>query len=249
MEHKANKHKTARGSDMRDAAAPEDAGGSVNPTFADDDGATLRMRDQLLEDWVNPAYWRRVCPFLSVARDSHRQRRESSGKSDHDHQLPELCKARDLSEGAKNALHCSLRSDGFVSLSAETLEPLFGRIDDCEADDAAHGCEGAGPRPAASCAAADGLVYRLARGVARLVALGHSPSSICVYDEHWELLRRLQPLLHDVTGNKESGDVFAFHRSADPVHAAANTSDFGSTPHRDRPNAGPNSFREDGSAM
>jgi hypothetical protein len=83
--------------------------------------------------------------------------------------------------------------------------------------------------------------------VTRLVGLGHTPSTICVFDEHWELVRRLAPLLEAVTGNASSGDIFTFHRSAAPD--VANTSGFGSAPHRDKPHAGPESFRADGAAM
>ena len=80
------------------------------------------------------------------------------------------------------------------------------------------------------------------------IALGHSASSICVYDEHWELIRRLSPLLEAVTGNRPCGDIFTFHKSADPKHEPANTTSFGNVPHRDRPKPGAESFREDGAA-
>ena len=54
-------------------------------------------------------------------------------------------------------LRASLSAHGFVHLTAEALGPLLRR---------------------------DALVERLARGVTRLVELGHTSSTICVFDEH-----------------------------------------------------------------
>ena len=90
------------------------------------------------------------------------------------------------------------------------------------------------------------LVARLARGVLHLVSLGFMPSYITVYDEAWELVASVSPLLLHVTGNVQLGDWYTFCIDGTaPVAGTATTS--GWAPHRDRPAAGPDSFRGDGS--
>lgn len=89
---------------------------------------------------------------------------------------------------------------------------------------------GAVPRAAA---------HDLERGVHRLRELGHSASAILAYDETWEVAAALAPLLAAATGNAPTSDCFTF------VVAAGAPGGFAG-PHRDKPAAGPDTFRADG---
>ena len=180
----------------------------------------LSMEAQTLESWGDPAYWEEACPWLSARRDTQAEHAAGNDGASDDGGIA----GGSINDNLAKSLATSLGEHGFIHLTAEALGPLLDR---------------------------DNLVARLARGVTRLVELGFTPSSICMYDEHWELVRRLAPLLEAVTGNTPSGDIFTFHRSAAPdgMEKTANTSGFGSSPHRDKPNAGRESFRADGAAM
>jgi hypothetical protein len=74
------------------------------------------------------------------------------------------------------------------------------------------------------------------------VELGHTASAINSYDEAWELAEYITPLLRKATGNAPLGDWFSFH-----VTAARPSGFVG--PHRDKPMAAAETFREDGSPM
>jgi hypothetical protein len=83
------------------------------------------------------------------------------------------------------------------------------------------------------------LAASLETGVLRLVALGHSPTSIICYDEVWEYVRLLDVQLSAAQpGNVSSGDSVAFLVTP-TVHVFTG-------PHRDKPCAGPSSFHADG---
>jgi hypothetical protein len=86
------------------------------------------------------------------------------------------------------------------------------------------------------------LVNALVKGILRLLELGHSASAISSYDEAWELQQYAAPMITRVTGNQVSGDIFSFHVTADKQSGFVG-------PHRDKPLAGNNTFREDGSPM
>jgi hypothetical protein len=87
-----------------------------------------------------------------------------------------------------------------------------------------------------------GLINALARGVLVLVHAGHPASALAVYDEAWELAACISREFC-TTGNVPLGDWFTFCVD----RGGAQTS--GWAPHRDRPLAGPDTFRSDGSPM
>ena len=83
------------------------------------------------------------------------------------------------------------------------------------------------------------LASALEAGVLRLVELGHSPTSIMVFDESWEMGRLVQAQVSATQpGNVSSGDSVAF-LVAPTVHVFTG-------PHRDKPLAGPTSFHTSG---
>lgn len=83
------------------------------------------------------------------------------------------------------------------------------------------------------------LASSLELGVLRLVALGHSPTTILCYDEAWEMARLLGTQLAAAQpGNVSSGDSVAFLVTP-AVHVFTG-------PHRDKPCAGPASFHAGG---
>eukprot|EP00854_Cymbomonas_tetramitiformis_P013619 gene13619-16100_t len=71
------------------------------------------------------------------------------------------------------------------------------------------------------------LASKLARGVKALRGHGWPPTFIAIYDEAWEMVRQLSPLMLAVTGNKCNMDLVAWY--VDPSQAEA-----GFMPHRDR---------------
>lgn len=84
-----------------------------------------------------------------------------------------------------------------------------------------------------------GLASSLEAGVHRLTSLGHSPTTIILFDESWELTRLLGAQLTAAQpGNVASGDAVAFLVTPQ-VHVFTG-------PHRDKPLAGPSSFKADG---
>ena len=74
-----------------------------------------------------------------------------------------------------------------------------------------------------------------------LVALGHEPSAIYMYDEAWACGDALAALCMRASGNPPSGDAVAF--------LVAPQRHLFSGPHRDKPLAGTSSFRPDGAPM
>ena len=80
------------------------------------DAPSLQMVDQMVEDWHDAAYWRKVCPFLTVDRDTQREQGEDQG-------------AADPPADQVAALRDDLNRNGFLRLSAETLSPLLHRDD------------------------------------------------------------------------------------------------------------------------
>lgn len=115
---------------------------------------------------------------------------------------------------SSTTLQHTLNTRGFLSLSAASLSHLL---------------------PPA-------LIASLAAGVELLILLGHPPSAICQYDEHWEILRLLAPLLEGITGGVGVGDIFSFYKQSSTLPTFAG-------PHRDKPNSGPEALRKDGSAQ
>jgi hypothetical protein len=91
-------------------------------------------------------------------------------------------------------------------------------------------------------------IEALHQGVLRLVALGHSPSSVVAYDEAWALAAALTPLVQGFTGGLGQGeqllplgDWFSFLKDD------ARQGGFRG-PHRDKPMSGPESFSPQGDA-
>ena len=123
-------------------------------------------------------------------------------------------------EAEASTLRASLQERGFCSIPAGSSASLAQRAPGLNSD----------------------LVSRLNRGVLRLVELGHTASAINSYDEAWELAEYITPLLRKATGNAPLGDWFSFH-----VTAARPSGFVG--PHRDKPMAAAETFREDGSPM
>eukprot|EP00750_Incisomonas_marina_P032560 INCI9218.3.p1 GENE.INCI9218.3~~INCI9218.3.p1 ORF type:complete len:303 (-),score=37.54 INCI9218.3:773-1681(-) len=106
------------------------------------------------------------------------------------------------------------------------------------------------------------LIKRLAAGVEQLLALGHPPSAISMFDEAWLLAASLSPLIEELTGNVPLGDWFTFHvhggakSQSDLVRNPSSRPRAGWGPHRDRPGGVDQAdaqlapgFREDGSPM
>lgn len=107
------------------------------------------------------------------------------------------------------------------------------------------------------------LISRLAVGVEQLLALGHPPSAISMFDEAWLLAASLSPFIEEVTGNVPLGDWFTFHvhggsgGKSQPDNAFRGSRPrAGWGPHRDRPGGVDEvdsklapGFRKDGSPM
>ena len=94
---------------------------------------------------------------------------------------------------------------------------------------------------AASTGITSSAIANLERGVHRLVALGHSPSAITMYDESWAAGASLTPALRRASGNAPGSDTVAF--------LVAPGRHLFSGPHRDKPLAGVESFRSGGAPM
>ena len=91
---------------------------------------------------------------------------------------------------------------------------------------------------AASTGISSAAITALECGVHRLVALGHAPSAITMYDESWAAGAALAPALRRASGNPPGLDTVAF--------LVAPGRHLFSGPHRDKPLAGAESFRGGG---
>lgn len=82
------------------------------------------------------------------------------------------------------------------------------------------------------------LSERLALGARRLVAHGFNASFLMMYDEAWMVGGYITSFLEPSSGNAPIGDWYVFH-----VDDRVPGGYFPGPPHRDRPSAGPASFR------
>ena len=83
------------------------------------------------------------------------------------------------------------------------------------------------------------LCEALALGAMRLVAHGHPPVALLAYDEAWALGKATEFMQPASGGNLSMGDWYVFYVGDDFGYSPG-------PPHRDRPMAGPESFREQG---
>jgi hypothetical protein len=210
-----------------------------------DSDASLHLDQQSVESLLDAAYWRKCVPWLSVSRDTVGERLSQGssglgvtsvqgcgcggggccGGGGNDGRYATGC-SLSVSGGAgdseASARRSALQSRGFVALPAAKLAG-YG-VTDAKSIEALH------------------------QGVLRLVALGHSPSSVIAYDEAWALAAALTPLVQGFTGGSGQGeqllplgDWFSFLKDD------ARQGGFRG-PHRDKPMSGPESFSPNGDA-
>ena len=195
--------------------------------------ASLLASDITLAQLLDPAYWEAAVPFLHCRRDTN-------------------------AENSAAALAAALLvTPAFPPVPAPAPSPLL--LPHCtSAFDAAAAAAGGGSaalhaalitRGYFRLSAADlegiippGLPALLDRGIMRLRQLGHAPSAIAIFDEAWQLAHAVSGLCASATGNAPHlGDWMAFCVTPSS-HAFAG-------PHRDKPNAGDESFAADGAPL
>jgi hypothetical protein len=222
------------------------------------DPSDLRESAQTVATLSDPRYWEAVCPWLHCGRDSAREGNARAAS------VPAAAPVSRSSSGGGGG--------GGGSSSSSSSSSISGDSAGGDSDSAGGDSDSAGGVDARAAAAEmrdrgffqlgaevvaaqmagkphqagrhpSELVRGLERGVLRLVELGHSASAIAAFDEAWQLAEAISPLLERVTGNAPLGDWFSFH-----VTAARPSGFVG--PHRDKPLAGPETFRaSDGMPM
>jgi hypothetical protein len=166
------------------------------------------------------AYWELICPWLHASRDSAAEAADARGAA-----VGGGAAALLAASAAAIAERGAAVGGGAAALHTALIARGYFNVAASETT----------PLIGVGAAAA------LDAGVLRLVALGHAPTTIMHYDEAWSLVAALTPLCVAATGNDCAvGDIASFCVSAE-THA------FGG-PHRDKPGAGAEGFRADGSA-
>ncbi len=161
---------------------------------------------QSIQSLLDPEYWKKLCPFLSIS--------DSGSDEDSAIRSSSLSKCRDADCAAlrsADALGVALTDRGYFRLPSGELNFSHELFD------------------------------RLAVGVRRLVAYGYPPTFILMYDEVWLVGDHINTIMTATSGNNPIGDWFVFY--VDPL---ADNGYMPGPPHRDRPSAGLESFRQPG---
>eukprot|EP01094_Clydonella_sp_ATCC50884_P021652 TRINITY_DN4813_c0_g1_i1.p1 TRINITY_DN4813_c0_g1~~TRINITY_DN4813_c0_g1_i1.p1 ORF type:complete len:541 (-),score=66.95 TRINITY_DN4813_c0_g1_i1:110-1732(-) len=221
----------------------------------------LRLEVQSLESLIDGCYWEACCPWLSCSRLERACSHDRQQGRGNEQISPSTANAdcavapRGSQEiewrGDEDRMRRSLVERGYFQVLPALMrksEAAEGRAPTCPSACATAQVQseaGSGGKLGADCCTDvvdPALCERLARGVARLMELGHSPTSIIHFDEAWQLAAAISPLVARVGGNQMNGDWYAFCVSAQRAGGFTG-------PHRDKPMAGEESFRADGLPM
>ena len=211
----------------------------------------LHASAQTIVSLLDSAYWCAVCPWLHCSRDTDSENTAAlalslsaptpAAPADPIFDLPlaaviTLATSQLPGNAASGPSAPSPRADTHIANGAEIAPaPPAIDVESCRARMLSNGFFRV---DAAALAHAPGLARSLEAGVLRLVSLGHSPCAIQNYDEAWTMAESCVPICEAATGNSPNGDWFSFLVSPN-VHQF-------SGPHRDKPAAGPSSFRRVG---
>eukprot|EP00039_Didymoeca_costata_P013940 m.218683 g.218683 ORF g.218683 m.218683 type:complete len:414 (+) comp15905_c1_seq4:1706-2947(+) len=159
------------------------------------------------------SFWKEFCPELTIGGDGGSEEQKSGAK------LPETL--------VKNYAG-RIEKDGYFTVSRPPADTILAQ-------------QGPGIDESMTLNIWEGInLTTLALCANRLKEHGWPPTFLLVYDEVWEMQRRIAKLVTQTTGNTPNMDMLIFH--IDP-----NSGDAGFSPHRDRqPNDPPSSFRSDG---
>ena len=198
----------------------------------------LHRTEQTISTLLDPDYWNQAVPWLQCRRDSSRD-----GDGDGETTGGLIAGTDDNETGGTSTTEresASANTEDARPASATIPAPIPNLALDEQAKAAELQERGFFQVRAAALPLRTGLVDALARGVLRLVELGHCASAISSYDEAWELQHCLGPIVSRITGNPVSGDCYSFYVSPTRPSGFVGA-------HRDKPTAdGCTSFRSDG---
>ena len=186
---------------------------------AEIDVSTLRLENQTIAELICSSYWEAVCPWLTV----------TSAAS----QVAAVAKSVASVAIGETTLASSIMLDKQATVSADSATLSASDLYRKEL----MGERGFFKVHAADVKCDQGMLSRLETGVHKLVSLGHAPNAIMIYDEAWLVGENFRELLERSTGNVASGDCVAFLVKPG-FHVFKG-------PHRDKPNGGDSSFRQD----
>ena len=173
---------------------------------------SLHISLQSIENLLLPSYWMECCPWLTVSDRSQGALATTMIEETIEKVLPSaLGNSTDLAVLLASQRKIALIERGFFKICAVNSKISLA------------------------------MMELLETAVLRLVALGHAPSAITMFDEAWEIGASLENSLTVATGNVSSGDTVAF--------LVTPTMHVFTGPHRDKPLADASSFRSDGSPM
>jgi hypothetical protein len=182
--------------------------------------AELLFDAQSLESLQDLDHWRALCPFLSISAAAEGSATDRSNPIGN-HAASNDASGPQFSPRDKCSAYATRPRAQSLPLGAALRDRGYFRL------------------PAGQMELPPDLCERMAVGVRRLVAHGYPATFVLMYDEPWLLGEITRAIMEPASGNSAIGDWYVFY--VDPKHADSYTP---GPPHRDRPLAGPSSFRE-----